>query len=113
VLYGGAGPVALEMCLRAQAVFPSFLLLDSTCGRRSSVASPVESATSAGSNSRLAMQGRDDRETRSTELIACNGQKRRDVRARAICTKIRAESRIEWINQCSVVMNGGADEVYK
>jgi hypothetical protein len=54
----------------AQAVSPAFLRSPSA-GRRSSVATPVESATPAGSNSRLAMQGRDDRETRGSELIAC------------------------------------------
>jgi hypothetical protein len=87
-------------------IFVSPAELDLLWPRRSSVASPVESESSASSNSRTAMQGREDRETRNNGLLACNisclGQKRRDVRVRALRTEIRAESRIEWINQCSV-----------
>lgn len=92
---------------------PSFLLLDSTSlwPRRSSVASPVESESSASSNSRTAMQGREDRETRNKRTsrmqYLVSGQERRDVRARARRTEICAESGIPWINQCSVVMKGG------
>jgi hypothetical protein len=100
----------------ARAVSPAFLRSPSA-GRRSSVATPVESATPAGSNSRLAMQGRDDRETRGSELIACKiSCLARSVSQCACCVpeqyvpRDRAESWIEWNNQCSVVVNGGTAE---
>jgi hypothetical protein len=98
---------------------PSFLLLDSTSlwPRRSSVASPVESESSASSNSRTAMQGREDRETRNKRTsrmqYLVSGRERRDVRARARRTEICAEWGIAWINQCSVVMKGGTEEALR
>jgi hypothetical protein len=98
---------------------PSFLLLDSTSlwPRRSSVASPVESESSASSNSRTAMQGREDRETRNKRTsrmqYLVSGQERRDVRARTRRTEICAESGIAWINQCSVVMKGGTEDALR
>lgn len=82
---------------------PSFLLLelDLLWPRRSSVASPVESESSASSNRRTAMQGREDRETRNSGLLGCNisclGQKCRDVRARALTYRdtCRVEERMD------------------
>jgi hypothetical protein len=89
----------------ARAVFPDLRFscagLDLLWPRRSSVASPVESESSASSNRRTAMQGREDRETRNSGLLACNisclGQKCRDVRARALTDRdtCRVEDRMD------------------
>jgi hypothetical protein len=89
----------------ARAVFPDLRFscagLDLLWPRRSSVASPVESESSASSNRRTAMQGREDRETRNSGLrackISCLGQKCRDVRARALTYRdtCRVEDRMD------------------
>ncbi len=87
------GPVALEMPARVsekvhRSVVYSYLVPRASCLSGAGGVSCVsqisfrcpsfvpllllsKSATPAGSNSRLVMQGRDDRETRGSELIAC------------------------------------------